>query len=160
MPILHVQAAAHGKTPDGKTVALPPSVALQLRGPLLQVTVTIEQNMAQVLLEQGKPVPSPVAGRALLDTGASTTCVDEQAALQLGLPVVDVVSMASASHARHQCNVYPVQINIPPMLNLQAPRAMGAALAAHGLLALIGRDVLQQCTVFYNGATGQITLSI
>jgi hypothetical protein len=37
---------------------------------------------------------------------------------------------------------------------------MGAALKEMGLLLLIGRDLLQYCTLFYNGATGQITLSI
>ena len=36
----------------------------------------------------------------------------------------------------------------------------GAALEPQGLLALIGRDVLARCTLFYNGTTGEFTLAI
>jgi len=68
--------------------------------------------------------------------------------------------MQSASHTKHQCNVYPVTIDIPGVVNLNSPRTMGAALAAQGLLALIGRDVLARCILFYNGPLGQITLSL
>lgn len=159
MPILHSQIAAQANTADGKTIQLPPATALQLRGPILQVSLTIEQNAGKGLVAQGKTLPTPKSGLALIDTGASNTCVDEQAAKELGLPVIDVASMQSASHEKHSCNVYPVQI-ITPIVTLNAPRAMGAALASQGLLVLIGRDVLQNCNLFYNGPAGQFTLSL
>ncbi len=159
MPILHIQIAAHAKNPDGKHVQLPPSSALQLRGPILQVSVTVEQNLGKGLIAQGKSLPVPKSGLALIDTGASNTCIDEQAAKELGLPVIDVANMQSASHEKHPCNIYPVQI-ITPIVTLNAPRAMGAALAPQGLLVLIGRDVLQSCTLFYNGPAGQFTLTL
>ena len=138
---------------------MPPATALQLRGPILQVSLTIEQNAGKGLVAQGKTVPTPRSGLALIDTGASNTCVDEQTAKDLGLPVIDVANMQSASHEKHSCNVYPVQI-ITPIVTLNAPRAMGAALASQGLLVLIGRDVLQNCNLFYNGPAGQFTLSL
>lgn len=159
MPILHSQLAAEAKTPDGKTVPLHPAIALQLRGPILQISVTIEQNAGKVLLSQGKTLPTPITGMALIDTGASNTCIDEQAAKQLGLPVIDVGTMLSATHQKVPCNIYPVVINTP-IVNLNSPRTMGAALAAQGLLVLIGRDVLQRCNLFYNGPIGQFTLSL
>jgi len=124
MPILHTQIGAQGKSPDGKVVQLPPAVALQMRGPVLQVTVTIEQNAGD-----------------------------------LGLPVIDVGSMQSASHERHPCNVYPIQI-VSPALTINVARSLGAALASQGLIVLIGRDVLQNCNLFYNGPAGQFTLSL
>jgi len=37
---------------------------------------------------------------------------------------------------------------------------MGAALSGHGLVAIIGRDLLQTCTLFYNGVAGQFTLTL
>ncbi len=49
---------------------------------------------------------------------------------------------------------------LPGSRDMEIPRATGASLAAQGLLLLIGRDVLQQCTSHYNGTTGDITLSI
>lgn len=158
MPILHSQVVAQAKTPDGKDIQLPSPVALQLRGPVVQVTVTIEQNAGKALLSQGKTVPTKT-GWALIDTGASNTCIDDKVAKELGLPVIDVGNMQSASHEKHQCNVYPVQI-ITPVVTLNSPRTMGASLESQGLLVLIGRDVLQVCNLFYNGVAGQFTLSL
>ncbi len=159
MPILHQQFAAIAKTKDGKKAAAPSHLPLRLRGPLLQVTVTIEENAGKGLLAKGETLPTPKSGLALIDTGASNTCIDDKAAQELGLPIIDVGKMTSASHEEHPCNIYPVQINIVGFVSLNAPKAMGAALAAQGLLALIGRDVLERCTLFYNGPTSEITLS-
>lgn len=158
MPILHSQIAAQRKAPDGKVIQIPPAAALVMRGPVLQVTVTIEQNAAKALLTQGKTVQSKT-GIALIDTGASNTCVDDKAAQELGLPVIDVGSMQSASHEKHPCNIYPVQI-VTPVVTLNSPRTIGANLASQGLLVLIGRDVLASCNLFYNGPSGQFALSL
>jgi predicted aspartyl protease len=152
--------AAQTKDQSGKDILLPPALALVLRGPVIQVTVTIEQNAGKGLLAQGRSLPTPRSGLALIDTGATGTCIDDQAAKELGLPVIDVAKMTSATHQDQQCGVYPVQINIPPALTFNCPRTIGAALAAQGLLILIGRDVLQQCNFFYNGLVGQFTLSL
>src|SRR5487761_597628 len=150
--------AAQGKSPDGKVVPVHPAVALQMRGPVLQVAVTIEQNAGKALLSQGRTVATKT-GLALIDTGASNTCIDEQVAQELGLPIIDVGSMQSASHEKHPCNIYPVQI-ITPVVTLNSSRTMGANLAPQGLLVLIGRDVLAACNLFYNGPSGQFTLSL
>jgi predicted aspartyl protease len=95
----------------------------------------------------------------LIDTGASNTCIDDALARELGLPVVDVGSLSPATHAEQQCNVYPVEITLPTVV-LNSPRTLGASLAPQGLIALIGREVLQSCLFFYNGPVGQITLSL
>jgi predicted aspartyl protease len=117
--------------------------------------------MGAQLVQQGQTLPQPVAGLALIDTGATSTCIDEDTAQRLGLPVIDVVSVASASHASTQQNVYPVTLHIAGLpIPINVPRAVGAPLDAQGLLLLIGRDVLRFCTLFYNGLTGEITLSI
>jgi predicted aspartyl protease len=130
-----------------------------MRGPVLQVTVAIEQNAGKALAGQGRALPVPKTGWALIDTGASNTCIDEQAAREMGLPIHDVASIQSASHEKVSCNVYPVLIHTP-IIDLNSPRTVGAALAAQGLLVLIGRDVLQRCTLHYNGVTGEFTLAV
>ena len=161
MPILHSQLGpAQAKAPDGRPVFLPPAVSLVMRGPIIQVTITIEANAGKGLLAQGKQLPSPKPGLALIDTGAGCTCIDEQVAQELGLPVIDAGKMTSATHADEPCNVYPIQFTLPPNLTFNCARTMGAKLAAQGIQILIGRDILQRCTLFYNGAVGQFTLSL
>jgi len=127
VPILHVQFRGQRQAPDGTVTDLPPLVALTERGPCVQITVSIVQSIAQQLQQQGQPLPQPIPGFALIDTGASGTCVDEAAAQQLQLPVVDVVQMASASHASIQANVYPIQIELvgTPINNQCASRHWG-----------------------------------
>lgn len=161
MPILHSQITGQGQTPDGKQISLPPAVVMQQRGPLVQVSITLAQSFTATLMQAGKQLPPPSTGFALIDTGASNTCVDDEAAKAMNLPVIDVGAMHSASHARTPSNIYPVQIQIIGFqIQFQSPRTMGAALKEQGLLMLLGRDLLQRCTLFYNGLTGQITLSM
>ncbi len=161
MPILHVQYDSKGKTSDGKDVTIPPSIALLQHGPIVQVVAGLAQTFADQLLQHGVSLPQPVSGNALIDTGASTTCIDEKIARQMKLPAIDVVSMASASHAATQQNVYPVQMQIVGSpIRVEIPRAIGANLQSQGIIALIGRDYLRHCTLHYNGVTGEITLAI
>ena len=160
MPILHFQAiAGQAKTPNGRTVNLPPNIALAARGPVVQVSVSIGQDAGKALASQGKPLPASQSGLALVDTGASNSCIDDEIAKKLGLPVIDVGFMISASHEKVPCNIYPILI-ATPVVNFNLPRAMGAALSGHRLVAIIGRDILQDCTFFYNGAAGEFTLAM
>jgi hypothetical protein len=80
---------------------------------------------------------------ALIDTGASGTCIDTETATEMGLPVIGMAKMTSASHHEVDAPVYAIQIQIVGLpLALQVPRTLGAALKAQGLIALIGRDVI------------------
>jgi len=161
VPILTMQSGGTAQDANGQTVQLPPAAALQMLGPVIPVAVTIEQSIAQQLLQQGTQVPAPVSGFGLIDTGASITCVDEAVAQSLGIAPIDVVTMHSASHTDVQCNVYPISFEIPSLgIGRNVPRAMAAALQAQGLVILIGRDALAACTFHYNGFTGVFELAI
>jgi predicted aspartyl protease len=161
LPILHTQYAAEAQQPDGTKVAVEPRVALALQGPVIQVILSLASSFATALVQQGSVVPNPTSGMGLIDTGAATTCIDDAAAQAMNLPVIDVVQMMSASHASTPANVYPVQLQVlGTPIRAEIGRAMGAALQGQGIIALIGRDFLQSCTLFYNGITGQLTLSI
>jgi len=161
MPILHVQATGQGQRLNGTLVQIEPFIALQQRGPCVQVSITLEPTVAQALVQRGERLPSPVTGLALIDTGASVTCIDAQAARQLGLAAVNVVQMASASQASTEQNVYAIQIEIVGFpIRIQSLGAVEAELSAQGLVLLIGRDALQMCTLFYNGPAGEFVLCV
>ena len=80
VPILNVQLGGEARSTDGRKIPIPPQAALTLRGPIVQVTVSVGQAIAQQLLQQGGTLPPPVSGLALIDTGATSTCVDDGAA--------------------------------------------------------------------------------
>ena len=81
--------------------------------------------------------------------------------LNLQLPAIDVVKVASASHPSAEQNVYPIQIEVVGLpITLNTQRAIGAPLQPQGILVLIGRDVLQHCVLVYNGLVGSFSLSI
>lgn len=161
MPILHVQYDAKRERADGTVTKLAPSVALRQSGPIFQTTIGLARSIADAVIQTGAKIPAPLSGNALIDTGASVTCIDNKLAQKLELPVIDIVEMTSASHSAIEQNVYPVEIEITGSpIRLEVLRAMGANLEAQGLIALIGRDFLQHCTVHYNGVTGAITLAI
>jgi predicted aspartyl protease len=128
-------------------------------GPAIPIQLTIAQNMAKALAEQGKSVPTK-QGMALIDTGASRSAIDEDVAKELGLPIVNVGKMTSASHEQHPCNLYPVQFSIPPAITFQSPQTMGAKIAPQGYIAIIGRDFLAKCVFIYNGGAGTVTLCL
>jgi predicted aspartyl protease len=145
---------------SGNKVKLEPKAALLMRGPVFQVTVGLAETVAQQLIQQGKAVPEPISGWALLDTGATSTCIDDTAAQKMTLPVIDRGYMSSASHNATQVNIYPTLISFTGTpIKVNVLRAIGANLAGQDLIALLGRDMLQNFAIFYNGMMGQITLS-
>ena len=79
-------------TQDGK----PDRAALQAKGPLLQVSLSVLDPQADILTSRGEEIPF-VSGLALIDSGASATCIDDAAAVGARLPAVDTARMASAS---------------------------------------------------------------
>jgi len=161
MPILNVQLAAQGQAPDGSTIQIPAPQVLLARGPVVQVALSLAQALGAQIVQRGGTLPPPQAGWALIDTGASATCIDDAIAQQMQLPVIDVVQVASASHAATQQNVYPAHLEVlGANVQIEVSRAVGAALASQGIIALIGRDVLRQCILHYNGPVGSFTLSI
>lgn len=127
---------------------------------LVNVAIKVPAEIAELLTKESKPVPPPITGFGLIDTGAASSCVDHAAAKTLGLPVVNVIKMASATHEQVDTNVYPISFDIlgGQPLTVNCPRAAGAALANQQLVLLIGRDLLSNSFFSYNGLTGQITL--
>ncbi len=161
MPILHVQYEGQSTDRDGKHLKISSASALAKQGPIVQAIIGIGTAFSEELAHQGIASPGPVAGSALIDTGASTTCIDDSIAWSMGIPSLDKVLISSASHPATQQHVYAVTLEIVGSpIRLEVPRAVGASLQSQGLIALIGRDFLQHCTLHYNGVIGAVTLSV
>jgi len=156
MPTLNFRAETTNRA--GQTVAAPAGLARS--GPLVPTMLMVSDSHRQLLASQGKAVPDAVHGLALIDTGASNTCFDQQAALNAGLPVMDMGMMTSASHTKQDVPVFAGRLVIPEFTSIDTEYALGANLGGQNLIALIGRDLLQSAVLVYNGTDGTVSLSI
>lgn len=98
--------------------------------------------------------------QALIDTGAATTCIDSALAARLGLPVVDQKIVASPL-GPGEMNLHLAQMILPGLDATFYGEFFGAHLAAGGQphSILIGRDLLRNFVLHYNGITGAVTLA-
>jgi len=136
-------------------------------GPVLSAFVAVSQARHAALTAAGQPVPSPVPIRALVDTGASCTCVDASVLAALGLTPTGSTQMMTPSTGAtpHEALQYDVALAIPaappnpqPFYKHTLP-VVGSELSIQGIDALIGRDILKDCLLTYNGVVGFFTLA-
>lgn len=161
MPILNSRIEAQAQDQSGNPVNVPQQAGLQQIGPRIQVAISPLEAQLKALTDQGRTQPTPLVGWALIDTGASATCIDRQAAQDAGLAVVDSGPMASATHDNEIVPIFAARLDVAGIpQNIDANRAYGANLAPQGLVALIGRDVLANCILVYNGPDGSFSLSL
>jgi hypothetical protein len=136
---------------------------------LLTAYVGVSQARRTALQAANQAVPAMVQIRALVDTGASGTCVDPSVLVgSLGLSPTGSASVNTPTTGTQPlaADQYDVSILIPgatathaPLHVLTIPVIAAELLQAQGFHALIGRDVLAECLLFYNGPTNQFTLA-
>lgn len=128
-------------------------------GPTLIVNVGFDPTYK---VENGATIPAPGVTdiHALVDTGATVSCIDNLLAAQLALPVVDK-GMVAGSAGGHQVNMHLGQVYIPTLNWVIYGLFAGVHLAAGGQShkVLIGRTFLSAFTMIYEGKTGSVTLS-
>lgn len=115
----------------------------------------------------GLVVPQFVTGNFLVDTGASCTCVDPQFVASLQLIATGNVPMQTPSTAGVPvyCNQYDVSAFLPDSgsggggFYIGALPVIETSFAGQGIEGLIGRDIIDRCTMVYNGSAGMFTLA-
>lgn len=156
MPIISLQATK--KQQGGDSEPAPELLAVQ--GPVIPVVLSVLDETSKALMESKQKPPDPINGFALIDTGATSTCVDRDSARRAFLPTRGVANMASASHPENEAELFAGKIVLHNTVAINVPNAMGVNLSGFpGLIALIGRDTLQNCVMVYNGRTGSIDLA-
>ena len=104
------------------------------------------------------------AGGALIDTGSDLSVVHPQVLQQLGLLATGSVRVRRpGSGAGFRLTaLFETELSIGGVslgTVWISTRVVGVAPSTPTVLALIGRDVLEHCTLFYNGPRGELTLS-
>ena len=119
-------------------------------GPILDVWVGVSAPRARVMIARGLQLPEPHRLSFLIDTGADTTMVSEQAMRLLGIPERGARRIVgSTTHIEPTtCSAYDVQFEMrthgdPPRI-FPALEVLARPFFNVSIEGLIGRDVLDQ----------------
>ena len=94
---------------------------------------------------------------ALIDTGASTSCIAEDFAKKLGLTPIDRQDIGGAGGMKEHL-IYLGMIFIPS-LNAHKKAGFVGVESIGAQPVLLGRDFLHGCVLIYNGPAGMVTIS-
>lgn len=142
-----VQSGAHGLFSGGVIIDL----AIGVDGVTLQ---SLHQGIG------APPLPSPVVVKALLDTGCTVTSIDQKIAAALNLAVRGY-SQTSTANGIVTVPSHTVSLAFPgtPLRGKPIHPVQAIDLSGHQIQALIGRDIMLQWSIHYNGPAGMITIS-
>ncbi|MGB9734581.1 MAG: hypothetical protein ACP5KM_03520 [Conexivisphaera sp.] len=168
MPVINVRYQAGPGRPDPL-----PSLLVEL-GPMISVDVLPPSVVEEEAASSGREVGRAENLMALIDTGASVTGVEGDVLRSLGYPPVGVALMNTPSGAV-RTEVYVVKLVMPSMMDPRFPpnvqrivkdyvhvlsiTKLGSPRPQYQYRALIGRDVLADLFVAYNGSQALITLA-
>lgn len=131
---------------------------LTFHGPTLQVIVGhLDSTGTSATIDKAKATES---AHALVDTGAGMSCIDDQLAKKLGLPVIDKQQISGVG-GPGLYDVYLAYIDMPTLSYGQYGRFTGVHLVAGGQAhsVLLGRTLLDTMIMIYDGERGSVTIA-
>lgn len=128
-----------------------------LDGLLSDVLVGPDQRLRNLQQIVGVP-DNTLEGKTLVDTGAVFTCIDQDAATDLGLQRVDYVDVSTSLQSSVLAPVYTAEVAFSGYVFELF--AVAVNLKKNDLLSLIGRDILQLGTLYYSGTVGDWSFEI
>ncbi|MDQ5934159.1 MAG: Peptidase protein [Cyanobacteriota bacterium erpe_2018_sw_21hr_WHONDRS-SW48-000092_B_bin.40] len=132
---------------------------------MVPLKVCVSEDLAQSLGAVGPEIPHPVEGLGLIDTGAAHSSIDETTIRSLGAVAVGSREYGGAIGIRAHLT-YAVTFVFPGDIVYKFPEMGSVQLAENNrpgetpLIALIGRDILANCLLVYNGMTGRAKLTV
>ncbi|MBX9628632.1 MAG: hypothetical protein K2X82_32845 [Gemmataceae bacterium] len=131
-------------------------------GPLVPILVGLPFALVHSRRASGSPIPPPVVAEALIDTGADVTVLDPAVLAPLvasGLPVRRTVFVNSPALGG-VAPLFEYEVGLTVAADPGVPKSgltirtllvVERQLGALGYQALVGRDVLDQCVLVYDG---------
>jgi hypothetical protein len=103
---------------------------LAANGPVLQVQIEVPTALAAALQKTNQPIPNPVDGMGLIDTGASITSIDQSVFVSLGVNPVGTAQVGTAGGQQQQ-STFPAKFSFPGtgLPTIESPAALGCNLS-------------------------------
>jgi hypothetical protein len=133
-----------------------PADLLERLGPTLLVDIGLKSRSPDMSSPNlaGKDI------KALIDTGADGNCIDDQLALTLKLPVMDVGDISGIG-GKTTANIYLARMYVRQLDRLIFEPLAGVHLEQGGQWhrAILGRRFLRQYRMVYDATSGQVEIS-
>ena len=134
---------------------------------LLVAHVGPSQAKIHALRAAGQPIPTSMQVQALVDTGASCTCVDPSVLASLGLTPTGSATVNTPSTGLQPVSADQFDIsltiitapNMVPLVYSTIPVVQSELLVVQGFHMLLGRDVLRSCLLTFDGQNGLFSLA-
>lgn len=145
---------------------MPSPDALVAAGAFLSVDISVPAAISAALTTAGHAVPPSQTGVAAIDTGASLTCVHEPLLTGLGLNPVGMATTGTAA-GQVQKPLYVARLLVPQIgwtldiqvLAVDLTGQMINTTPPQPIIALLGRNLLRNCVLLWNGTAGIWTLA-
>ncbi len=133
---------------------------LQVAGPRIDLKLWVPHYVAIKHARSELPIVPPIEAVGLIDTGAIATIIQEGVSALLGLTPVGTVKIATAMTRKCECKQYHVQLLFPQghaadVLAIETPWPERSDQYA---MCFIGRDILKQSILIYNGFSNMFSL--
>ena len=122
-------------------------LALQQIGSVFDEEISVPTALQEALIAKGLTVPPPERGRALIDTGATFSAVENTIMTRLGVPPVGITSVGTAG-GRHMANQYPAKFTLTlgnGSISFEIPRATGAEYDGPALYRIDWTEPAREC---------------
>lgn len=133
------------------------ALVLRERGAVIPLRVGFSRADEAAARASGRPVPAPVAVRALVDTGSGRSIVQRDLARELDLRPVGRVEIDTPSSVDLAVPEYYVRFWFDDLTGPEV-KVIEAPLRVPRVRALIGRDLLERAHFEYDGPTGRFEL--
>jgi hypothetical protein len=132
---------------------------LQELGTIIEVIIYPSKPVFDKFKTENKIVPSKKV-IALIDTGASISCINSPIAAELNLISRDKQLVGTPNGPALQ-DTYDVGFHLFSISPLILPvQVLGSNLESQPYAALVGRDILSKCTLIYIGSDNSYSLHI
>jgi hypothetical protein len=137
---------------------------LEESGPLVAVEITVPLKLKRFHEEQGLAPYSTRSGFVLIDTGAGGSAIDDSVFAEMEIPSVDS-AFTRTPHGLAPSLVYNASASFPSLGLFEIPlhRVLGCDIrnltdAGQDIIMLLGRDILRDLVMVYDGPRSNVTI--